>query len=138
MDTALPLGISVGKTNILVLWNGAEVNNLQMFDLCINNNKGPITPTYKTLGPLPTTGAAPSDALSNSVYPLRMHLGSFDAMLTFQSRPFGGIKLIQLHLETEKKPIIRFEFATAPPEELVIALVDLGVEVVIEEPHAGI
>jgi hypothetical protein len=141
MDTAQPLQISKGSDRILVMLNGRQINNLSQFQVLIKP-PAPVLVHYVLVGfPTFTFADAPDDALSNNAFPLRFNIGDNpeENITTFKSRPFGGMTEIMIEAEAAAaKPIIRLTFdkRIAPPQELLDALVKLGVEVVVD--HADL
>jgi hypothetical protein len=127
---------------VLVMLHGHVISNIVQFQARLKS-PNPVLVHYVLAGsPAFVFADAPEDALSNSAFPLRFNIGSSldEVIVTYKSRPFGGLTEIMLEADLNAaKPIIRLTFderLKLPPQELRDALVKLGVEVVVD--HANV
>ena len=136
MDTPQPLRVHIGKDKPpLILLNNQLLGRLSRFQLYAEVEKALITTHYEVQGCFPNWDPPPDDGMSNASYPLRMSFSHecAQALVTFQGRPIGHLQGVTLDLTPDVKPVIRlFCIKNKLPEEVAKALVDLGVELVID------
>lgn len=133
MDSLNPLRVHFGKERPpLIIYNNRQLGRLTQFRLHASTELSLIETQYTVGGCYPSWEPPPEDGLSNEAYPLRM---SFDhtadkAILTYLGRPIGRILDLLIELTATEKPIIRLS-TYSMQSELLEALLDLGVEVII-------
>lgn len=122
------LSIQIGSERCALLFNGRELTNLTRFSL-LASELGVHT-VYACAGNFPEFGPAPTNAGSNSAFPLRIHVYPklTDLSCTLLSRPFGGITTLEVTV-TPDKTRSRFVFVRPIQRQLLDALVALGAEV---------
>jgi len=133
-----PLRIHVGPENELILFNNQPIGALTCFELDYNPDEI-VRSTYECVGCFPYLLAeAPERSLSNKDFPLRIYVGPHsDAKFTeqvlnvwFYGRPLA-VQRAFLRLHCDEKRIIRLTLTTELPQEVLDALLDLGVEVIV-------
>lgn len=138
MLIAQPLRIHVGPEEELLLFNNQPLGGLISFELDFKQ-ESVVHSKYECAGCFPyLLTAAPERSLSNTAFPLRIYVGprsdeSFtqqELNVWFLGRPLPVYQLfVQLH--AEQKRIIRMYLTQQLPQEVLDALLNLGVEVVI-------
>jgi hypothetical protein len=147
MDTPSPLRIHFGKEKpVLILFNNRQLGRLTEFKLHADANTNIVQTTFDVFGCYPDWEDPPEDGMSNQSYPLRMAFGhtTDKGCITYLGRPIGCVKEVLLHFEASgdrpqfcKKPTIRLTiYDREGHKELIDALVDLGLEIVVEPSPA--
>jgi hypothetical protein len=122
----------------LILLNGLRLEQLTEFELHAGVDQ-PLVTYYGVIGAFPNKQSdAPENTMSNKAYPLRISVGANadDVLVIYMSRPIGLLKEIYVRLfmhEGKPKRILRLT-TYKMPDELRDALLNLGVEVIIEPP----
>lgn len=143
MFIAQPLRIHVGPELELILFNNKLIGGLIAFELaCAPENV--VHTKYDCAGCFPfLLPEAPERSLSNQDFPLRIYVGphsdeDFTQQLLnvwFYGRPLP-VQSLYLRLHGQEKRIIRLTLTTELPQDVFNALLDLGVEVIVEHaPH---
>lgn len=139
MLIAQPLRIHVGPELELLLFNNQPIGGLTHFELDFQSAQA-IHTQYACAGCFPFLLAeAPERSLSNAEFPLRIYVGPpSDETFTdqhlnvwFYGRPLP-VRQILVQLHADAKRIIRMYLDTALPSEVLSALLDLGVEVIVD------
>lgn len=139
MLIAQPLRIHVGPKQELLLFNNQPLGGLTSFELDFKPGNV-VYSKYECAGCFPfLLTEAPERSLSNKDFPLRIYVGPHsDETFTeqglnvwFYGRPLP-VQAAQLRLHTQEKRIIRLTLTTELPQEVLEALLDLGVEVIVD------
>jgi hypothetical protein len=141
VESKQPLRIHIGKDLEIILFNGNVVGMLQAFEF--HYAEGEILSTkFSCVGCFPILQqVAPDTVLSNSAFPFRIYVGqtieeghvipTLDAW--FCGHHISGIQKLDIVLDAHEKRQIALHFAKdpQPPRELIDALVELNVEVIL-------
>ena len=139
MLTAQPLRIHVGPELELLLFNNQPLGGLISFELDFKP-RNVIYSKYECAGCFPyLLTEAPERSLSNKDFPLRIYVGPHsDEKFTeqilnvwFYGKPLP-VHAAQLRLHAQEKRIIRLTLTAELPQEVLNALLDLGVEVIVD------
>ena len=128
----LPLTILIGPENDeeVVLYEGEVIARVTAFTL----DTGPILTTHFTCANCfpRKSGHSPPKPLSS--YPLRIYADDDikNLHISYLGRPIGHLSNVHVHLSATAKRIIRFTSYNPLPEELRQALLDLGVELIVQ------
>lgn len=142
VESPQPLRIHIGKDFEIVLFDGKIIGMLQAFEFHYAVDALTLRTMYDCHGCFPMLQpCAPDKALSNSDFPLRIYAGQSieEGHITpnldvwFSGHHVSDIKKINIKLHAENKRLITIQFSDTltPPRELIDALVDLGVEVIL-------
>jgi hypothetical protein len=127
----LPLNILLGPDKEVVLINGEVIAGLTDFELSARER---IETRYVCVNcfPRPSGHRVPEPGK----YPLHIYVGDNvnDVLVSHVGKPIGMLRDIQVKLSTTQKRIVRLTSYTPLPEDLEVALLDLGVEVIVEPP----
>lgn len=131
----LPLEICVGPVEEAVLYERELVAGLTEFELDASNF---IKTRFTCVNCFPRrSGHGVQDhALMTKAYPLRIYVGDDvnQIRISLNGRPIGRIRNIQVKLSTTAKRVIRLTSDISLPEEAERALLDLGVEIIVQPP----
>lgn len=139
MLIAQPLRIHVGTEQELLLFNNQPLGGLIAFELDFKPGNV-VYSKYECAGCFPyLLTEAPERSLSNKDFPLRIYVGPHsDEKFTeqtlnvwFYGRPLP-VHAARLRLHAQEKRIIRLTLTTELPQEVLNALLDLGVEVIVD------
>jgi len=139
MLIAQPLRIHVGPEQELLLFNNQPLGGLVSFELDFKPD-AVVYSKYECAGCFPfLLTEAPERSLSNQDFPLRIYVGPHsDETFTeqvlnvwFYGRPLP-VQAAQLRLHAKEKRIIRLSMTAELPKEVLEALLDLGVEVIVD------
>ncbi len=134
-----PLRIHVGPDVELLLFNNQPIGALQCFELDFKPGNA-VRSTYECVGCFPyLLTEAPERSLSNKEFPLRIYVGprsdenflQQELSVWFHSRPLP-VQQAFLRLHGQEKRIIRLTLTSELPQEVLNALLDLGVEVIVD------
>jgi hypothetical protein len=133
LESPLPLSVHLAspanRGKDLILYNGLKLGRITDFDLLLSTES--VITTFHVAGCFPIPGPAPDDANSNSIYPLRIRLGTspHETMVTLCSRPISGIISLQMRLAADEPRHVFMSFADKKfaPLELLEALEELGI-----------
>lgn len=128
----LPLTILIGPTEEAILWEGEIIAGLTDFELDASNL---VRATYTVRGncfPRPSG----HKVRSHNEYPLRIHVGDDvnEVVTAHKGRPFGFLRSVYVALKATQKRIVRITSYVPLPDDLNTALLDLGVEVIVQPP----
>jgi hypothetical protein len=140
MEFPQPLRVHIGEQE-LVLFNGGVVGFLQRFSLYYE--PGILTTQYDCAGCYPSVHKiVPPDALSHTQYPLRIYAGPREDRqevdVYLHGRPLSRLKSIKLLLSSDQKRQVQIVFTHDYPQEVVDALVTLGVEVIVDHEETDV
>ena len=132
----LPLCIYVGPVEEAVLYANELVAGLVEFQLKADADNPTIRTSYEVVNcfPRPSGHGVQDRAGADEAFPLRIYVGDDvnTISVSFKGRPFSALSGIYVKLSTTQKRIIRITSYNPFPEELEIALLDLGVELIVE------
>jgi len=142
VESPQPLRIHIGKEFEIVLFDGKIIGMLQAFEFFYSVDEIILRTKYDCHGCFPMLQpCAPDRALSNSEFPLRIYAGQAieeghitpNLDMWFSGHHVSGIQKIhiKLHSEEKRQIIIQFSDMLTPPRELIDALVELGVEMIL-------
>jgi hypothetical protein len=127
----LPLSVLIGSEEEAVLYNDEVVAGLTAFMLTTDQV---IKTSFTCVNCFPR----PSGHRIRDIgkYPLRIRAGDDvnNVMLTYKGRPISALRELLVVLNAEAKRTIRVTTYTPIPEPAHTALLDLGVEVIVQPP----
>jgi hypothetical protein len=130
---ALPLSVLIGPKEELVLFNDEIVAGLTFFELDASDR---IRTTFTCTNCFPRPSGHRVREIGK--YPLRIRTGDDidHAMVTYVGRPISGVRKVFVCLNAAVKRTVRVTTYTKLPDKLNTALLDLGVEVIVQSPDA--
>ena len=132
----LPLTVCIGAEEEAVLYENEIVAGLVDFKLDAHQI---VKTHYVVVNCFPRpSGQRIQPAKLNADYPLRIHVGDDvnQVLVSLHGKPIGSLRDIQVKLSTTQKRIVRLTSYNPLPEELEVALLDLGVEVIVQPPDS--
>ena len=132
----LPLHILVGPAEEAVLYEGQLVAGLKRFELYTREDVVQTTFECTNCFPRPSGHRLQQDAREE--FPLRLYVGDRrdEILVSYDGTAIGHVREIYTALSTQSKRVMRITFAKPLPDDLHTALLDLGVEVVVQSPDA--
>lgn len=127
----LPLNILLGPDEEAVLINGEIIANLTEFELTARDK---VETRYVCVNCFPRpSGHRVKEAAS---YPLHIYVGDNvnEIVVGYNGKSIGMLRDIQVKLSVAQKRIVRLTSYVPFPDDLGAALLDLGVEIIVEPP----
>jgi hypothetical protein len=129
----LPLTILIGPESEFVLIDGEVIAGLIEFKLKASSGER-IKTHYTCINcfPRPSGQRVPPQ----NDYQLRIYAGdhSDDTLVSYAGRPIGKLRSVEVKLSATQKRSVHLTAHELLPNELGIALLDLGVEIITETP----
>jgi hypothetical protein len=127
----LPLHVILGPDEELVLFNGEIVAGVTHFELNAHTH---VETTFKCVNCFPRPSG--HRVKEPGKYPLHLYVGDNvnEVVVSLDGKPIGMLREIQVKLSTTQKRIVRLTSYVPLPEELEVALLDLGVEIIVQPP----
>jgi hypothetical protein len=127
----LPLHIILGPDEELVLVNGEIVAGVTDFELDASTH---VKTTFTCVNCFPRPSG--HRVGEPGKYPLHIYVGDDvnEIVVSLNGKPVGMLREIQVKLSTTQKRIVRITSYVPLPEELEVALLDLGVEIIVQPP----
>lgn len=135
----LPLTILIDATDEAVLFENDLIAGLIDFELDTSEPKC-VKTTFVCTNCFPRRSG--HRVSQHDKYPLRIHVGNDpqQVLLTYAGRPISHFRNLYLMLSATRKRIIRITACKPLPKGLNTALLDLGVEIIVQSadmPTAG-
>lgn len=131
----LPLIICIGPVEEAVLYENELVAGLVDFTL---DASSVVKTSYTVINcfPRPSGHSIQDKAKANEAFPLRIYVGDDinEIRVSLHGKPVGFIRGAQVKLSTTQKRMVRITSYTPLPKEAEAALLDLGVEIIVEPP----
>lgn len=130
----LPLNILLGSDEEAVLFNNEIVAGLTSFEL---DAAKVVKTSYVCVNCFPRpSGHRIERAKMDSTYPLHIYVGDNvnEMLVSLNGKPIGALREIQVKLSTTQKRLVRLTSYVPLPEDLEVALLDLGVEIIVQPP----
>lgn len=137
----LPLTIYIGPAEDCVLFENEIVAGLVEFALDVNVDTPTVRTSHTVLNcfPRPSGHRMQDKAKADRSFPLHIYAGDTAAsiLVSLHGRPLGRLRDIQVKLSTTQKRLVRITSYTPLPDEAEAALLDLGVEIIVEPPDTA-
>lgn len=130
----LPLNILVGPDEEAVLFNNEIIAGLTSFELTAADV---VRTSYVCVNCFPRpSGHRIERAKMDNTYPLHIYVGDDvnEILVSYAGKPIGMLRDVQVKLSTTQKRLVRLTSYVPLPEELEVALLDLGVEIIVQPP----
>lgn len=134
---ALPLTVLIGPEDELVVWEGEALAGLHRFILDTMDSTGsemPLRTVFTCSGCFPRKSG---QRVTNLIkYPLRIYADDDlqHLRVSYGGRPISHLGGLYISLSATQKRIVRITSYIPFPEDLRVALLDLGVEIIVEPP----
>jgi hypothetical protein len=131
----LPLTILIGPVEEAVLFENEVIAGLTDFELDASKF---VRTTFSCCNCFPRRSGhrAPNQEKGIEAYPLRIYVGDDvnEISVNFQGKPISHLGPLYIALGATRKRIVRITSYVPLPDELNTALLDLGVEVIVQPP----
>ena len=127
----LPLSILIGPVEEAILFENEIVAGLTDFELDTSKH---VRTTFSCCNCFPRRSG--HGIRSHSEYPLRIHVGDNvnEIVVAYEGKQLSLLGPLYIALGATRKRIVRITSYVPFPDELNTALLDLGVEVIVQPP----
>jgi hypothetical protein len=132
----LPLHVLIGPAEEAVLYENEVIAGLTYFHLHIREQL--IQTTFKCKNCFPRRSGQRLPSNAKEEFPLCFYIGdnANDTLLGYDGTLLGHLREIYIILSTASQRVVRLTFQQPLPDDLNTALLDLGVEVIVQSPDA--
>lgn len=129
----LPLTVLIGPQQELVTWEGEVVAGLTAFKL---DGRQVLRTSYSCANCFPRPSGHRVQDIDR--FPLRIYADDDvnHIRVSYEGRPISNLGEVYIELDVDQKRIVRLLSYVPFPEDLNTALLDLGVEVIVQPPDS--